>query len=78
MGQNIREIDPKSFIFLNFSNILARYKQNIHSQKRTPGHRTRHQKKQFPASVSDPDIIPGHRIQELKQLQSYLGQKNAP
>jgi len=39
MGQNIREIDPKSFIFLNFSNILARYKQNIHSQKSVPGHR---------------------------------------
>ena len=39
MGQNIREIDPKSFIFLNFSNILASHTQNLHRPKPAPAHR---------------------------------------
>ena len=43
MGQNIREIDPKSFIFLNFSNILASHTQNLHRPKPAPAHRPRAQ-----------------------------------
>ena len=39
MGQNIREIDPKSFIFLNFQSILASNTQNIHRPKPAPDHR---------------------------------------
>ena len=46
MEQNIREIDPKSFIFLHFQNILASNKQNIHRPKPPPdrqSHRPRAQ-----------------------------------
>jgi len=76
MGQNIREIDPKSFIFLNFSNILASNTQNLHRPKPPPDHRpppkntgpgpkipaTRPPHKHgHRAPAIDPDLAHGHR-----------------
>jgi len=41
MGQNIREIHPKSYIFLHFQSILASNKQNIHRPKPATRHRAK-------------------------------------
>jgi len=76
MGQNIREIHPKSYIFLHFQSILASNTQNLHQPKPAPDHRPPPKntgpgpkipatwppyKHGHRAPAIDPDLTHGHR-----------------
>jgi len=73
MGQNIREIHPKSYIFLHFQSILASNTQNLHQPKPAPDHRP--PPKNTGPGPKIPAIIPpykrGHRAPAIDPGLTY-------